>query len=557
MEVLYLLDLIGTAVFAYSGALAARGHGYNILGVLYIALLTAVGGGTVRYLLLQTPGLFWFESSGYAWVVIAAVSLSYVLKVRTNSIPFYLLDSFALAVFIAIAFNAAISQGFSTPVAIGVGTITGIGGGLIRDAITSQQPQALSDPVYPGLIFSGCAGCILGLLTGYPMWPLSIAFVLTVAATSIVMRERLPAVVAKPPDALIASSFANASSEKKHRGESIPRAIAKAATVLIMVLAIGFYFLSPSSNQAIAMKSTANKLPLVTASSADRLFNKYVANAQTQLEKNDLTGATQSIKNATLLKPQHPLIDRLDEERALLDSYLQHIAVAETAYDADDFQAMQYSLSQAAVYDRRDHRYTNLLTALSARLNQIDIDKKQQAIAESGTEFHITSARYYLQMGNTEAAGRELTKAESYGLQKTLIANLRAELSSKVKQESSNATPALNIPKDKLSPQELQYAEAQFSQLQKAIELRNLAALKILTTKNNEKYNLFDQLFNRYVQFDVHLTELTNQKKNVSVQLELERMRLPSGNYTYPSSEYGVIALSLKLTDEGWTKIQW
>ncbi len=185
MNAFFILDLIGTAVFAYTGSVAAKQQRFHLLGVFYISFLTAVGGGTVRGILLQTPDLFWITSSAYFMVITAVVLLSYVVKINTNRLWFYLLDSQSLAVFVALGFSVTLSQGQPLHVAFAMGVLSGIGGGLIRDAITSQPPQALTDPAYPVMMLAAAVGSLAAQKLGLPVWTLSCAAVLMVVVVTM------------------------------------------------------------------------------------------------------------------------------------------------------------------------------------------------------------------------------------------------------------------------------------------------------------------------------------------------------------------------------------
>jgi len=195
MELILLLDLAATAVFAYSGSLAAKRRGFHFLGIFYIAFLTAVGGGTIRTLLLQSSGLFWIDNSAYGVVIAGSVLCSYMVKFRSNSAMFYMLDNLSLAIFVSIGIDVALAHCDSLTIAIGMGSLTGIGGGLIRDAITSQHTQALSDPVYPLMIITGVIGSFVALYLGYQPWTLACALVFVVSLISTLVRDRLPSVV--------------------------------------------------------------------------------------------------------------------------------------------------------------------------------------------------------------------------------------------------------------------------------------------------------------------------------------------------------------------------
>ena len=106
---LYLLDLFGCAVFAVSGALAAGRKSMDIFGVVVIAVITAVGGGTVRDVLLDRRPIFWIEDPVYLLVcVLAAVAtLAYARFNRPPRFSLLVADAFGLAIFTFIGAQAA------------------------------------------------------------------------------------------------------------------------------------------------------------------------------------------------------------------------------------------------------------------------------------------------------------------------------------------------------------------------------------------------------------------------------------------------------------------
>ena len=142
---LYLFDLIGVAVFAISGALAAGRRRLDLIGVLVAATATAVGGGTIRDVLLDRQPIFWLADARYILVIIGA-ALATVLYVRWARVPGAALgvaDALGLALFSVTGAQVAERAGMPGISAVLLGAITGVAGGVIRDVLLAQVPQVL------------------------------------------------------------------------------------------------------------------------------------------------------------------------------------------------------------------------------------------------------------------------------------------------------------------------------------------------------------------------------------------------------------------------------
>jgi len=151
---LYLLDLLGTLAFAVGGAYKAKSRHLNIFGVVFLGALTAVGGGTVRDLIIGRTPLFYLKDPNYLLLCLVAGSLTYFLPhffKKTYSI-FRLTDSIGLAAFVII--GASVCHEFlfnnngelsalSSLACIFLGMLTGFGGGVIRDTVMGDTPYAL------------------------------------------------------------------------------------------------------------------------------------------------------------------------------------------------------------------------------------------------------------------------------------------------------------------------------------------------------------------------------------------------------------------------------
>jgi len=147
MNVLYILSLLGVGVFAVSGALAAGRKKFDIFGVVVISVVTAIGGGTIRDVLLDRNPVFWIADINYLAVASAAGLLT-VLVVRRRPIPGRILvyaDGLGLALFTISGTRIAESMGVSPGVCILMGCITGVAGGVIRDILSAEVPMLLRD----------------------------------------------------------------------------------------------------------------------------------------------------------------------------------------------------------------------------------------------------------------------------------------------------------------------------------------------------------------------------------------------------------------------------
>ena len=144
VSLLYIVGLVGVGVFAISGALAAGRKSLDLLGVVVIATVTAVGGGTLRDLLLDRT-VFWLIDPTYLLVIIAAALIT-IPYVRYRPPPHNVLlvaDALGLALYTIIGTQIAEQQELSGVIAALMGVLTGAGGGVIRDVLTAEVPLLL------------------------------------------------------------------------------------------------------------------------------------------------------------------------------------------------------------------------------------------------------------------------------------------------------------------------------------------------------------------------------------------------------------------------------
>jgi len=145
MTILHLIELLGVAVFAVSGALAAGRRSLDLLGVVVIATVTATGGGTLRDLLLDRSPVFWIADTTYIYASIAAALLTVVYaRFRHPPERFILIaDALGLALFSISGAQIAENAGYGGIVVVIMGTLTGAAGGMLRDVLCAEVPLIL------------------------------------------------------------------------------------------------------------------------------------------------------------------------------------------------------------------------------------------------------------------------------------------------------------------------------------------------------------------------------------------------------------------------------
>jgi uncharacterized membrane protein YeiH len=150
---LYFLDLLGTFAFAITGAYKAKGTHLNIFGVIFLGVITSVGGGTFRDLIIGRIPLFYLKDSNYLLIAVLGGVIVYFVPVffkKAYSL-FRFVDSLGLAAFVVIGVSISFSALFNTPdpslisflACILSGMVTGFGGGVIRDSIMGGIPLSL------------------------------------------------------------------------------------------------------------------------------------------------------------------------------------------------------------------------------------------------------------------------------------------------------------------------------------------------------------------------------------------------------------------------------
>jgi uncharacterized membrane protein YeiH len=190
-----LLSVFGTMAFAVSGAAAAMRVGMDVVGVSVLALLTAVGGGSLRDLAIGNLPMWWIADS---WAVFVALGFGLLLVPFRNRLSearapdswrvVVIADALGLGAFVVTGASLTLSLGFDPWVAVAMGVVTGTGGGVLRDVLANTTPLIFDG----GQIYAtaALAGAVLLVVLAEIGWIGAAAFV----PASVVVVIRLVAI---------------------------------------------------------------------------------------------------------------------------------------------------------------------------------------------------------------------------------------------------------------------------------------------------------------------------------------------------------------------------
>ena len=152
-----LLDVTGTLVFAISGALTAIYKKLDLFGVYCIAFVTALGGGTVRDVMIGRTPVGWMLDIDYVYIITLGFFLSVVFNryLERLRISMFLFDTIGLGVFTLIGLEKGLEFGLSPVVCVILGTITATFGGVIRDILCNEIPVLFRKEIYATLCIAG------------------------------------------------------------------------------------------------------------------------------------------------------------------------------------------------------------------------------------------------------------------------------------------------------------------------------------------------------------------------------------------------------------------
>lgn len=151
-----LIDLLGTAAFAISGVFAAMEKKLDVFGIYVIAFITAIGGGTIRDVLIGDSPVTWMRTGYYPITIFISASIAlFFNKLKNYQKVLLLFDSIGIGFFTVLGIRKGLALDFSMGLCIALGTITACFGGLLRDVLLNQIPQILHKEIYATACIAG------------------------------------------------------------------------------------------------------------------------------------------------------------------------------------------------------------------------------------------------------------------------------------------------------------------------------------------------------------------------------------------------------------------
>lgn len=187
------LDLLGTMAFAVSGALVAMEKRLDLFGILSLSFVTAIGGGTLRDVVIGISPVSWLTDLNYFFTIIAGTILAIVFRKKFAFLRMSLLlfDTIGLAIFTLIGIEKGMEVGLHPIICVTLGTITACFGGVIRDILGNEIPVIFKKEIYATV-------CIIGGLVYYVLYYIEVSKDLNYLVTAgVIVAIRIFAVVNK------------------------------------------------------------------------------------------------------------------------------------------------------------------------------------------------------------------------------------------------------------------------------------------------------------------------------------------------------------------------
>ncbi|MFD2542066.1 trimeric intracellular cation channel family protein [Lacinutrix gracilariae] len=180
----YIIDILGTIAFAISGVLIAMNKRMDAFGVLIIAFVTAVGGGTLRDILIGQTPVSWMTNMTFTYVILITTLLTILFRSKINYLrtSLFLFDTIGIGLYTVVGIEKGLLAGLDPIICIALGTISACFGGVIRDILCNEIPVIFRKEIY-------ATACILGGLTYFLVrkLPIDSNFVFIIAGVVVIL----------------------------------------------------------------------------------------------------------------------------------------------------------------------------------------------------------------------------------------------------------------------------------------------------------------------------------------------------------------------------------
>jgi len=185
MDWIYFLNLVGVFVFAISGTLTAIDNDFDVVGATIIGFITALGGGTLRDILIGETPVGWMQDSVSLYVIVVAVICSYLFKTSILKLrkSMFIFDTIGLGLFTILGLQKTLDLGLSPMIAVIMGVVSAVFGGVIRDVLSNEVPLIFRSEIYA----SACvAGALVFLALDGLVVPLELSMMLSMLVVFLV-----------------------------------------------------------------------------------------------------------------------------------------------------------------------------------------------------------------------------------------------------------------------------------------------------------------------------------------------------------------------------------
>ncbi|MCW8331161.1 trimeric intracellular cation channel family protein [Photobacterium sp. SDRW27] len=196
----YVLEMVCIVAFAFSGVLVESNRGKDIVSILLLGWVTALGGGTLRDIIINTEQVFWIRDPTYFWVALisACVGFFLITEIRKSKIEkmVILFDTIGVSLFSVLVTAKLYSEGYAAYVAIVMGMVTAVFGGVLRDILAHRSNMFNNTELYATPVILGSSLYIvisnLGVLD-YIASIISMTFIVVVRLFVVIKKIRYPA----------------------------------------------------------------------------------------------------------------------------------------------------------------------------------------------------------------------------------------------------------------------------------------------------------------------------------------------------------------------------
>jgi uncharacterized membrane protein YeiH len=197
MTLQYALELTGTFVFAISGALAIREKEHDLFGAGFTGFITAIGGGTLRDILLNSYPLVWIGDIHFLYAILLGIFAAFLFTDILSRLrkTFFLFDTIGIGFFTILGVEKALNLGVRPEIAAIMGMFTAVMGGVIRDTLTNEIPILFRKEIYASACLAGSVMYLvldyLGLDRNYNLL-LSMGVIITIRLVAMKYKLSLP-----------------------------------------------------------------------------------------------------------------------------------------------------------------------------------------------------------------------------------------------------------------------------------------------------------------------------------------------------------------------------